>query len=123
MVKEIKFGWLDRTVTDFYREQMRNGTPLNNDYYYIQYKDGSVVVFDRGYDEDKLPSLNIRNILYISTWFAGEAYGFAECFINPNLPHDTVQDIIDNELYDEDGNILYPKIIFRSDFPCDDYEF
>ena len=123
-MKDIKFGWLTKEITSSMRDSWRNiGVPSGNDYYWIQYKNGRTVVYDNSYDEEKLPSLNISNILYISTWFAGERYGYAECFINPNLSHAAVQEIITNELYDEDGCDYYNNIEFFSNFPYGEFEF
>lgn len=94
------------------------GTPLGNDYYYIVYKDGRVVVFDQSYDEDSLPSLDLNKVLYISTWFKP----YAEVYINPKLSRDQVAEILREEIYDEDGNAYYNAIEFSRDFPYWKYE-
>lgn len=116
-MREIKFYPLNKEYTRIIREQWKEtGAPLGNSYYWIQYKDGSVIVFDHSYDEEKLPSLDISKIAYISDWFAAERGGYAEVYINERLLHNTIQEIITDELYDEDGNYVYNKVEVSCDF-------
>ncbi len=117
--KTLHVYWLDSEQARIIKQMWREvGKPLGNDYYYIAYKNGGIVVYDRSYDEDSLPSLNLNNVLYVSTWFSPDA----EVFINPKLSHEQVEEIIRGELYDEDGNIYYQYIEFARNFPYWEYE-
>ena len=120
METTLQVYWLSsenaRNIKQMWRE---GGKPLGNDYYYIVYKDGSIIVYDRSYDEsDGLPSLNLNNVIYISTWF--KPYG--ELYVNPKLSQSQIESIIKAELYDEDGNLYYNNIEFGRDFPYWEYE-
>ena len=122
-MKEFTFYWLDAERAKALRDEWRQaGAPLGNSYYWIQYKDGSVVVFDHSYNEDKIPSLNLNDVLFISDWFAAERGGYGECYINPRLSHEQIQDIITGELYDEDGNYYYDTVNSEKSFPLKQFE-
>lgn len=69
-MKEFSIYWLDAESAKQMRQEWKEvGAPLGNSYYWIQYKNGSSVVFDHSYDEDYLPLLTLNDVLYVSTWF------------------------------------------------------
>lgn len=122
-MREFSIYWLNAESAKLMRQQWKeSGAPLGNSYYWIQYKNGSTVVFDESYDKDHLPLLTLNDVLYVSTWFSAEHGGYGDVFINERLSHNEVQDIITSELYDEDWNMFYDKINFHKLFPYEEYE-